>query len=132
MFIFSISNSSEFAFFSQIANISKLNIKTIHYWLAHLNIDSIIKSIFKLIGIKTSNRISKFFCGTYVFSKQVKQIPKNSIIKALISEKRIYLNLGELITLIWYDKFKYRFLLIDDRSCILIEVLFKNKCQVKV
>lgn len=69
LFIFSTSNFSEFALFSQISNVTKSDIELIHCHLGHFNINSMIKMIPIFIGIEISNNVSKFLYEIYEFAK---------------------------------------------------------------
>lgn len=127
LFIFFINNLYEFALFSQILNIIKLDIEIIHCCLGHLNVDSIIKLISMSTGIEIPNSISKFFYEIYVLIKQAKHISKNPAIRTLLSRKRIYTNLVGPIILIRYNGSNYGLLLTNNVLCITTKMLFKNK-----
>ena len=132
LFIFSTNDSYEFALFSQISNVTKPDIKTIHRCLGHLNVDGIIKLISMSTKIEMPNNISKFFCKTCVLAKQAKHISKSLAIRVLLPRERIHIDLVGSITSIEYDGSKYDLLLIDDALRTTTGVLLKNKNQVKV
>lgn len=131
LFIFSTNNLYEFALLSQISNVVKSDIETIHRRLGHLKVDNIIKLISMSTGIEMPNSISKFFCETCVLAKQAKNISKGPAIRALLPEKRIHTDLVGSITLIGYDDSKYGLLLTNDALRTTTGVLLKNKNQVK-
>ncbi len=132
VFILSTNNLYEFALLSQISNVTKPDLETIHRRLGHLNVDSIIKLISMSTGIEMPKSISKFFCETCVLAKQAKHISKSPATRALLPGERINTDLVGPITPIGYDGFKYGLLLTDDASCTTTGVLLKNKNQVKV
>ena len=130
--IFSTNDWYEFALLSQIANVTKPDIKIIYCCLGHSNVDSIIKLISMSTGIEMPNSISKFFCKICMLAKQAKHISKDPATKALLPGERIYTDLVGPITPIRYDGSKYGLLLTNDALRTTMEVLLKNKNQVKV
>ena len=132
LFILSTNNSYKFALLSQISNVTKPDLKTIHRFLGHLNFDSIIKGISMSTAIEMSNSISKFLCERCVFAKQAKHISKGPATRALLPGERIYSDLVGPITPIGYDGSKYGLFLTDDASRTTTGVLLKNTNQVKV
>ncbi len=93
LFILFTNDSYEFALLSQISNVTKPDMETIHCRLGHLNVDSIIKLIAMSTGIEMPNSMTKFFCEIYVFANQAKYISKGPATTALFPGEKIYTHL---------------------------------------
>lgn len=132
LFILSTSDLYEFALLSQSSRVNRPDIQTLHRRLGYLHVDNIMKLISMSTGLEMPDSITKFFCETCVFAKQVKHIAKGPATRALVPGEVIHTDLVGPITPTGYDGSKYGLLLTDDATRATTGVLLKEKSQVKI